>query len=621
MKKISIVLALIALTFGPALQASPVSSEKALQVARMVFASQAATKASSGNLKIVWDGETAATKAAVQPAFYVIARDGGGFVIVAGDDNVRPILAISENGRFSTEGMPDNVRWWMDGLKNYVRSKSTQSPEVRKIWDSYVATKSAVITGVVTVVVEHRTPEWDQGNNDNYYFGRPVFNTQCPLQGTELTITGCVATALGEILTYQSGQAGVTMPTSGTGNVGGYTASSGFVVPAARELTNVYDWEALRTLTGVAAIKAATDATKDKVGYLLADLGAIMEAQYSTGNTSAVTSFIPQKMAEHFYMNKGAHYENANDYFPGKWIEMLKAELDKRPIIYNGRNSSNAGHAFVFDGYGTYDGADVFHVNFGWAGNDNGYYYPFNLDTGEPYNYSYNCGAIFDFYPDVAGVSSYSPRMVLSVTDGCKGIELLTGSPIRSGEDFQIRIGRYSNMGTGDFTGTTFALLLDKDGAVKSEVGGFLTNALPPLYGYNSVDLDCFIPSNIELAFGDKIALAYKETNATDYTFVVFSESGVLVGELPVMPAAFIDSFGFYTVGQYFNFHLLNADYVYSGSEWVVIDPDGVTTTHKQSEGSVMLQKAGEYTIKAKTRAAETDTFRETIVGKIRVGD
>ncbi|MBQ4022126.1 MAG: Spi family protease inhibitor, partial [Bacteroidales bacterium] len=80
------------------LQAGPVSADRALEVAKKALP-QPATKA-SGDLKLIWNGENAATKAAGQPAFYVFGRDAGGFVIIAGDDNVQPVLAISETNEF-----------------------------------------------------------------------------------------------------------------------------------------------------------------------------------------------------------------------------------------------------------------------------------------------------------------------------------------------------------------------------------------------------------------------------------------------------------------------------------------------------------------------------------------
>ena len=58
---------------GILLQAAPVSQSRALDVARKVFAAQPATKA-AGDVKLIWDGEDIATKANVQPAFYVFGR-------------------------------------------------------------------------------------------------------------------------------------------------------------------------------------------------------------------------------------------------------------------------------------------------------------------------------------------------------------------------------------------------------------------------------------------------------------------------------------------------------------------------------------------------------------------
>ena len=625
MKKLSIILSLIALALAPALRAAPVSSDRALHVARLVFNAQPPTKASSGALRIVWDGEFAATKSEVQPAFYVVARDGGGFVIIAGDDNVRPVLAISENGKISSEDMPDNVRWWMEGMKRYVRSKKTQTPEIRALWDSYVATKTSVITGEVKDKMERLTPEWDQGNTDWFYFGYQVFNSQCPLQDGKLTVPGCTATALGELLTYMSGQDGVVMPASGTGTVGGYAVSDGYIAPEPYELTAVYDWATLRTLTDTRAIKSASEEARLNIGRLLADIGAILHSEYSVSSTNASVNVIPLRMGEHFYMNKEAHSVRANQYLPWQWASMLKNELDKRPVLYSGSTADfYSGHAFVLDGYGTYDGADVFHFNFGWSGSYNGYYFPYNLDF-DYFDLSLNCTALFDFYPDFDGGGSCKPRMMLVYSPyAIPGLTLAAGNTIQSGEKFDIVFGRYSNEGTADFQGFSYFVLVDKDGGFKASIGQFDLSLLEVNCGYESLTRTCLIPADVPIAFGDKIILATcDDPNAAEpvYEPVPFEINGLIVGELPVMPAAFIDAYGRYSIGDYFVFRLLNNDYPYAASEWLITDPDGIITTYRQSEGRVLLDKAGRYEIEARTRTAENEPFRETIVCQIRVGD
>ena len=65
-------------------------------MARRVFG--ISTRSGAGQLHVVWDGKTAADTQ--DPAFYVIGRDGGGFVIIAGDDRVSPVLAFSDKGSF-----------------------------------------------------------------------------------------------------------------------------------------------------------------------------------------------------------------------------------------------------------------------------------------------------------------------------------------------------------------------------------------------------------------------------------------------------------------------------------------------------------------------------------------
>ena len=122
MKKI-FALAVIGLVSGGLLKEEPVPASRALEMGRRILSAQPATKSGAGAVRIIWDGETpdVTTKsAALPPAFYVVARDGGGFVIIAGDDNVTPVLAISDRNAFKVEGMPDNVKWWMDQLKSYL---------------------------------------------------------------------------------------------------------------------------------------------------------------------------------------------------------------------------------------------------------------------------------------------------------------------------------------------------------------------------------------------------------------------------------------------------------------------------------------------------------------------
>lgn len=620
MKKLFVLILASLLLVGLPVQADPVSADKALDIARMIFKAQPATKAAGGDVRIVWDGEAVATKAGVQPAFYVVARDGGGFVIIAGDDNVRPVLAISENGRFETENMPDNVKWWMERMAKHVRAASPQTAEVRQLWSRYATTKGepAIITGTITDKVEHLTPEWDQGNNDlNWGFGENVFNKFCPKQNNQLTVTGCVATAMAEILTYLSGQYLDKMPKAGVGTVGGYEAYEGYTVaPAAYELGYQYDWAGMRSMAHMSDIRNASSSVRESIGHLIADCGAIVQAQYSVNGTSAGFGYIVSGFAEHFQFNKGAHVEHPYDYSGAQWKELLRNELLNRPIYYAGN-----GHAFVMDGHGVYDGDDVFHVNFGWGGACNGYYYQTNLYDGDTNYTDENGEALIDFFLDEDGSSTYRKEISLvNFVDGSGKIHcgLETNQPIRTNEWFLFSFGAVTNKGSVPYTGKFRAVIEDKEGLFKQELFSMSVDGIVVggVYWWNN-----WVNPTCELAFGDKVKLYYTTNDDGDdvYAPVKWIENGTVVGELPVMAAAFIRT-GSYHVGDYFQFQLMNHDTMYAGTEWRITYPSGAVRSYPQSLREIQLTEKGTYKIEALI-SPDGNTVTETLSAKIVVGN
>ena len=648
MKRFLTVLLAVVLLGGISVQAAPISKSRALDIAKRVLASQSATKA-VGDVKLLWDGEDVSTKANVQPAFYVFTRDNGGFVIVAGDDNVTPILAISDHNEFKVEGMPENVKWWMDRMKAYVRATKVQSPAVRDQWANLVATKSGKFPDDdVTNKVEHLTPEWDQGNNDAHLFGQHVYDKFCPKDPQDASyqcVTGCVATSLGEVLTTLSGIYGVgdgKLPEKPlVASVEPYTvADPKFVSIAPTDpypLNTTYQWAGLRDLTNYKAIQAAITAGKtdllDNLGHLLADLGAMMHAAYSykAGGTSAVTSKAVDTMARYMGMNKSAYYDEAANYSKEHWAQKLKAELYKHPIIYNGRTKPEPdsdppfpggryGHAFVFDGYGRYGGDDVFHVNFGWSGSCNGYYVETNLDSnGEwEHNYSYFCGAIFDFYP--APDSQY--EAVISLVPWTSSEHgLSVSSEIKPNVLFDLSYYSLKNTGKKAFIGTIRATLIHKDNSKDPDPLETLfvldsENPLKPNYGLDgSTQL-----SVSSVSFGDRIILEYS-AGGSPYKKVDALFDGnyaTMITEIPLMPVAFIETAASYGKNDFFEFRLKNHGCNFADTQWTITDPDGVTVVKPQSDGMFQLTKKGAYKIEAAVKP-EGSAVSETLVTYIEV--
>ena len=486
MKKIAIVCMLMAL--GWSLSAGPVTVDRALELAGRVL--PAVDTRAAEPLKVIWDGETAPTPEA--PALYVIGRESGGFVILAGDDRVCPVLALSDKGRFEVEGMPANVRWWMDQMKAYVRSVPAPEAGAAEAWAPGTRATAALPESGVTGKVERLTPEWDQGNNDQWLFKQQVYNKYCPQASGGLTITGCVATAVAEVLTTLSGLYPDDMPDRGTGTVGGYSVGSGYVAPQPYELTTVYDWAGLRTLKNAEAIRQALDNGQsdvvDNLGHLLADCGAILRAAYSVYGTSAGSGpTIAARTAEHLFMSKISHSESASAYSAAKWVRMLKAEIDSRPVLYSGHSPENSGHSFVFDGYGSYQGETVFHVNFGWSGSANGYYFFDNLESGNGLYSDHSVTALFDYFPDARQQTAYKEGLqyyAFIASDGTPFNGITALGDMAPGQ-CRIRIGGIKNIGHEGFSGKIQFRLEDKFGNQKGDplfTSSRESNALPSSY-------------------------------------------------------------------------------------------------------------------------------------------
>ena len=614
MKKLFLIISLAAFGCSLSLQAAPVSSSRALEIAKRIFAAAPATKAGTGEISLFWDGEfdAVATKAASQPAFYVFTRDGGGFVIIAGDDNVQPILGISETGRFATEGMPENVKWWMEHLKKYVRATRSQSPEIRSQWANLVDTRSAIPQDLISdEYVGSRTVEWSQN---------APFNSKAPtVPGqADQSVTGCLPLAMAEILTW-FGQ-----PTQGTGELEGYTYGYyaddntgpwGYSITG-YTLTTEYDWTTLKSLSTVAACQGASDAVKDNLAQLIYDCGVMLGAQFNSGahgGTSASDSRVVQAFGEHMGYNKAARVVSASEYSSRSWTELLKAQVANHPLLYCGEapasnGGNDASHAYVLDGYAKSNGEDVFHFNFGWGEYCNGYYSAFTQPTDAGYDFNTNLRALIDFYP--APGSEYPIILEASyINDSYPGVRVEKASP------GYIIYYSIANRGYTAVAGEIKFSVLKRDGTEQDidnsnrDLQVNVNSTSYARFGYRTIN---------NISFGDKVVCYYK---VGDDWIKLEGPVGLAISEWPLTPAAFIATESSYQVGDYFTFKLKNNDYLYAGSLWTITDPDGeVAESLLQSEREFQLTKAGTYEIKVDVLASEDSTeIIETIVTHITV--
>ena len=287
---------------------------------------------------------------------YVFTTESS-FVLVAADDCVQPILGYSLSGRFDYENMPDNKRAWIQGYSDEIRRASENqlraSTEVRQLWQD-LAEGNPDTGRAITAVAPLLQTQWNQ----TY-----PYNMLCPGG----SVTGCVATAMAQIMKYWN------YPSHGIGSHS-YTHSDYGVLSADFQST-YYDWNNMtNTYNG-----SSTSTQKTAVATLMYHCGVSVDMNYSPSASSAGSAIVAEALKNYFnYSTETAYYERAS-YSDNVWINMLKADLNlSRPVFYRG-TGSGGGHAFVFDGYNS---SNYFHVNWGWGGSCDEYYTINNLNPG-----------------------------------------------------------------------------------------------------------------------------------------------------------------------------------------------------------------------------------------------
>lgn len=358
-----------ALLTAVAANGAPLTPRQALDIARDFESSATSSRmmrapATSSSLKQVYKHTH---QSSGLDAIYVFDRGkGDGYILVSGDDRVAPILGYSDKGHFDAQHIPDNMKTMLENWGNQIAWLSTHD-DARALLPAKVSRSIDPLLGDI---------KWDQGD---------PYNRKCPTvtqddgwggDGAKApAATGCVATALGQIMYYHQ------WPLQGQGSVS-YT-SKGETPEGKTERVNVsadfgatqYNWSAmLPSLTS----KSPSDAI-DAVSTLLFHVGASFESVYGA-STGATDVSVAPALLKYFDYDKGINYLKRDYYTADEWNAILINELENnRPVAYGGVTRRREGHFFVLDGVNT-DG--YYHVNWGWSGMEDGYYLLTLLEPG-----------------------------------------------------------------------------------------------------------------------------------------------------------------------------------------------------------------------------------------------
>lgn len=418
---------LIAFLLCLCIQAQHRSEQEAIQIAQEFFAKQQMNKVPRLSVvpqqKVSQQIQRRVASARKTPnknqSFYVVNdKENNRFVIVSADERLYKILGYSENGCFEPEYAPEGLMELMVGYNteyNYVinhpQTSFSSSPQKESVNPIAPLIKS----------------KWGQ---------RSPFNYHCPLSSAgSKSVSGCVATAMAQLLNYYGN------PSQGQGGLESYTTSTTKTAEKMNFDTLTIDWNNIKDTyryyydeNGIyQSVSSRTALENNEVAKLMHACGVSVFMDYNT-SSGAFPSDVPYALINHFGYNPSIVCVRRECYSNEEWNNMIIEELNVgRPVLYGGQDGEYGGHEFIIDGIND-DG--LYHFNFGWYGDDDGY---FSIDAIDP--------DIYKFHLDHDMVIRITPQFVEGERDNIYFNQFGLKSTVNVGDSYKINLSfkLYSN--------------------------------------------------------------------------------------------------------------------------------------------------------------------------------
>lgn len=484
MKKLTLALIIPLMLLCSTSRADVVSQEKARKIAENFLG--ASQTRSMGGLTLLWDGLEVGTRSGEAAPLYIYNREGGGWVMVCGDECFDPILGYSYHGRFEVEDMPDNLREFMNCLiKDIMDGRRMGRKSSNAAW----------IQAMIPTRAGDTIPTGKLLKTANYNQGSP-WNNLCPMKEGKHCLAGCCAIAQAIIMQYHK------YPKRGTGTIPEYS------LHPAIPMDHDYDWDNM-LYEYKSGKYNATQA--EAVAVLVRDLGVMGRSSYGLSGTGSSMSAMTNRARTYFGYNPYQHRVPHSIYTDEAWFKIIKEQVDKGcPMNY----ASNT-HSYVCDGY---DSRGYVHFNYGWGGSSNGYY---NIAGKTAYS------MCIDQMP--ASKAKYTTPLVF-LSPGT-GITKAENRQIVKGTAFKVKVGNIENFSFNDYTFEWVLAHVDKNDNIKEIISTKSTASLP-YSETTSATVSCTINEDIYL--GDKVKMYYRDLGSkNDWTPAEFNRySSGFAGEL-----------------------------------------------------------------------------------------
>ena len=432
-----------------------------------------------------------------EPAVYVFNGEDG-FVLVSAEDDARAVLGYSDTGRFDATDMPENMQFWLQMYADELARYEANKPVLKAGQVSMHRAKRAATDSYPTITPILGDVEWGQDE---------PYNNLCPTVGGERSVTGCVATAISQIMYVHK------YPTKGTGSKTYTTESHGLQLNVNFGATT-YDWGNM-----LPYYKNNYNSTQaNAVATLMYHVGVAADMDYDPDGSGAISSAALAAITEYFGYNKSIHVLPKDFMKEETVLQTVASDLQEgRPVYISGSTVNQEGHAFVCDGMQS-DG--YLHINWGWNGSGNGY---FALSALDPENQGTGGSA-----SDLAFTEGVCLYTNIKPSAGGEAMPLVTVDKLtRTSSDainkttaVGFSLDAFTSTGIATAAGMVTYFIYNNAGEVvnKVKIGTF---ELDPGYCYtDAINISQKLPSN--LAQGDyELEIRYIDDNDKDHPILV----------------------------------------------------------------------------------------------------
>lgn len=310
--------------------------------------------------------------------FYVYNIDTRGFVIISAWDATIPILGFSNKGSYDAyseievPAFAELLNGYEEQIRDVIEQYLPATPDIAMQWEIWQSPSASPENGRSVNPLLSTT--WNQSC---YYNELCPEDNGAPSGYCNHVPAGCVALAMAQVLKYWN------YPATGTGYHEYYISPYG--LQSADFENTSYGWENMPNSIG---------SSNSDVATLIYHCAVSVNMQFGPVGSGASTNMARSSLVNYFNYSQDAQYLTKSNFSNSEWETMLRDNLDAgRPVIYRGDGSG--GHAWVCDGYAA---NNYFHMNWGWGGYANGYFYLSNLNPNGA-NFTNNQAAIMGIVP------------------------------------------------------------------------------------------------------------------------------------------------------------------------------------------------------------------------------